>query len=286
MKYGLHVPNFGVFGDARALAGLARDAEAAGWHGLFLWDHLLFCEPDHNDHVDPWVALTAVAASTDHLMLGTLVTPLARRRPWELARQTVSLQNFSNGRLVLGVGLGDPVEWDFRFFGDDTDPRVRAEKLDEGLAILAGLWSGERFEFRGAHYSLEPMTFLPRPVAPIPVWVGGAWPNRRPFRRAAAFDGVVPLSGSDLPRRELDAALRYVVEYRAEGAAPIDVVITGRSEPDDAASLSRVAALEGTATWWLEELSPLRYGVGWEALGEPWEVERLRARVLAGPPST
>jgi alkanesulfonate monooxygenase SsuD/methylene tetrahydromethanopterin reductase-like flavin-dependent oxidoreductase (luciferase family) len=266
MKYGLHVPNFGAFGDARLLADLARDAEAAGWHGLFLWDHLLFCEPDHNDHVDPWVALTAVAASTEHLMLGTLVTPLARRRPWELARQTVSLQNYSRGRLVLGVGLGDPVEWDFRFFGDETDPRVRAEMLDEGLEILAGLWSGERFGFRGTHYSLEPMTFLPRPVIPIPVWVGGAWPNRRPFRRAAGFDGVVPLSGSDLPREQLDAALRYVAAHRHEGAASIDVVLTGRSEPDDAASLARVAELDDTATWWLEELSPLRFGLGWEAL--------------------
>jgi alkanesulfonate monooxygenase SsuD/methylene tetrahydromethanopterin reductase-like flavin-dependent oxidoreductase (luciferase family) len=286
MKYGLHVPNFGGFGDARVLADLARDAEAAGWHGLFLWDHLLFCEPDHNDHVDPWVALTAVAASTERLMLGPVVTAVARRRPWELARQTVSLQNFSNGRLVLGVGLGDPVEWDFRFFGDDTDPVVRAEKLDEGLEILAGLWSGERFGFEGSHYSLEPMTFLPRPVAPIPVWVGGGWPNRRPFRRAAAFDGVVPLSGSDLPRAELDEALRYVAAHRRADAAPIDVVITGRSEPDDPASLERVAAYDGTATWWLEELSPLRFGVGWEALGEPWDVDRLRRRVLAGPPSS
>jgi alkanesulfonate monooxygenase SsuD/methylene tetrahydromethanopterin reductase-like flavin-dependent oxidoreductase (luciferase family) len=286
MRYGLHVPDFGAFGDARVLAGLARDAEASGWHGLFLWDHLLFCEPDHNDHVDPWVALTAVAASTEHLMLGTVVTPLARRLPWEVARQTVSLQNFSNGRLVLGVGLGDPVEWDFRFFGDDTDPRVRAEKLDEGLAILTGLWSGERFGFSGTHYTLEPMTFLPRPVAPIPVWVGGAWPNRRPFRRAAGFDGVVPLSGSDLPREDLAAALRYVDAHRSPDAAPIDVVITGRSELDDAASLDRVAGYRGTATWWLEELSPLRFGVGWEALGEPWDVDRLRARVLAGPPST
>ncbi|GHD43083.1 LLM class flavin-dependent oxidoreductase [Mycetocola manganoxydans] len=110
MKYGLHLPNFGAFGDARVLAGLARDAERSGWDGFFLWDHLLFCDLDQNDHVDPWVALTAVAAATDSILLGPLVTPLPRRRPWELARQTVSLQNYSGGRLVLGVGIGAPTD--------------------------------------------------------------------------------------------------------------------------------------------------------------------------------
>ncbi|HEX5860141.1 MAG TPA: LLM class flavin-dependent oxidoreductase, partial [Microbacterium sp.] len=196
MKFGLHLPNFGAFGDARALADLAVAAETAGWDGFFLWDHLLFCDLDQNDHVDPWVALTAIAAATSTIRLGPLVTPVARRRPWELARQAVSLQNFSNGRLVLGVGLGEPTEWDFRFFGDPTDPRVRAEKLDEGLEILRGLWSGKQFGFSGQHYRLEPMTFLPPPVTPIPIWVGGAWPNRRPFRRAARHQGVMPLGGA------------------------------------------------------------------------------------------
>ena len=128
MKFGLHLPNFGAFGDAGVLADLAVQAESAGWDGFFLWDHLLFCEFDKNAHVDPWVALTAVAAATSTIMIGPLVTPLARRRPWELARQTVSLQNFSKGRLILGVGLGEPTEWDFRFFGDsDRSPHPRRE---------------------------------------------------------------------------------------------------------------------------------------------------------------
>jgi alkanesulfonate monooxygenase SsuD/methylene tetrahydromethanopterin reductase-like flavin-dependent oxidoreductase (luciferase family) len=284
MRFGVHVPNFGGFGSARALATLAQDAEAAGWDGFFIWDHLLFCEWDHNDHVDPWVALTAVAAATETVLIGPLVTALARRRPWELARQAVSLQNFSAGRLVLGVGLGDPVEWDFRFFGDDTDPVVRAEKLDEGLSILTGLWSAERFAFHGRHYTLEPMTFLPAPERPIPIWVGGGWPNRAPFRRAAAFDGIVPLAGSRMPRSELDEAMAYLARHRAAGADAIDLVITGVSEPRDAASLAAVADYSDVATWWLEELSPLRFGLDWESLGDPWDVEALRARVIAGPP--
>ena len=149
MKFGLHLPNFGAFGDA---ARARRPRRAGGGRRL---GRLLPVGPpallrfDKNAHVDPWVALTAIAAATSTIMIGPLVTPIARRRPWELARQTVSLQNFSKGRLILGVGLGEPTEWDFRFFGDSTDPRIRAEKLDEGLEILQGLWSGEQFGFSG-----------------------------------------------------------------------------------------------------------------------------------------
>jgi alkanesulfonate monooxygenase SsuD/methylene tetrahydromethanopterin reductase-like flavin-dependent oxidoreductase (luciferase family) len=278
MKYGVHLPNFGAFGDARVLAGLARDAEQSGWDGFFLWDHLLFCDLDLNDHVDPWVALTAVAAATDQIMLGPLVTPLPRRRPWELARQAVSLQNYSGGRLILGVGLGEPVEWDFRFFGDETDPVVRGQQLDEGLAILTGLWSGESFGFSGQHYSLEPMTFLPAPTVPIPIWVGGSWPHRRPFRRAARYDGVFPMLDGAATADALRPVVDYVAARRADSAAPLDVVVGGRSEPGSAR-----AALDGLATWWLEDISPLRLGWDWPELANEWDTGALRARILAGP---
>ncbi|MET4640066.1 LLM class flavin-dependent oxidoreductase [Mycetocola sp. 2940] len=280
MKYGVHLPNFGAFGDARALAGLARDAETAGWDGFFLWDHLLFCEFDRNDHVDPWVALTAVAAATDRIMLGPLVTPLPRRRPWELARQAVSLQNYSGGRLILGVGLGEPVEWDFRFFGDETDAVVRGQMLDEGLAVLTGLWSGEAFGFSGTHYSLEPMTFLPAPHAPIPIWVGGSWPNGRPFRRAARFDGMVPMVDGTLSPSALQPAVDYVHAHRTDPAAPFDVVASGRSDADGQHPSEE---FEGLATWWLEDISPLRFGWDWPDLANVWDVDALRDRILAGP---
>jgi alkanesulfonate monooxygenase SsuD/methylene tetrahydromethanopterin reductase-like flavin-dependent oxidoreductase (luciferase family) len=280
MKYGVHLPNFGAFGDARLVAQLARDAENAGWDGFFLWDHLLFCEFDLNDHVDPWVALTAAAAATDRILLGPLVTPLARRLPWELARQAVSLQNFSGGRLILGVGLGEPTEWDFRYFGTETDPVIRAEKLDEGLAILTGLWSGEKFSFSGEHYSLEPMTFLPAPSTPIPIWVGGAWPNRRPFRRAARFDGVMPMFTTTLSTELLRPAVDYVAKQRSP-FVDFDVVVSGVSEPDGAGVPS---GIESLASWWIEDISPLRFGWDWPELARGWDLDALRARIVSGPP--
>ncbi|QIG39480.1 LLM class flavin-dependent oxidoreductase [Microbacterium sp. 4R-513] len=281
MKSAVHLPNFGAFGDATVLAELAIRAEHAGWDGFFLWDHLLFCEFDLNAHADPWIALTAVAGATSRITIGTLVTPLARRRPWELARQTVTLQNYSNGRLVLGVGLGDPTEWDFRFFGDPTDARIRAEMLDEGLEILTGLWSGSKFSFRGKHYSLEPMTFLPAPASPIPIWVGGAWPNRRPFQRAARYQGVVPLGGTVAGPDELRQVVDCIRAHR-ESDAPFDVVASGRTEHDEA-SRDLIDGYSAVATWWLEDLSPLRFGLDWPALADPWDVEALTARIDAGP---
>src|SRR5687767_2848760 len=121
MKYAVHLPNFGAYGDARVLADLAHVAEAAGWDGFFLWDHLLCCELDKNPHADPWIALTAAALNTANIKLGTLVTPIPRRRPWKLARETVTLHNLSGGRLILGVGIGDPVKWEYDFFHAESD---------------------------------------------------------------------------------------------------------------------------------------------------------------------
>src|SRR5215203_1024282 len=106
VRYGVSVPNFGVGVDARAITELAREAEEAGWDGFFLWDHLLAFSPGSVPVVDPWVALTAVALSTSRLRLGPMVTPLPRRRPVKLARETVSLDHLSGGRLILGVGIG------------------------------------------------------------------------------------------------------------------------------------------------------------------------------------
>jgi alkanesulfonate monooxygenase SsuD/methylene tetrahydromethanopterin reductase-like flavin-dependent oxidoreductase (luciferase family) len=161
MHFGLYLPNFGNEVSALALADLAAEAEQAGWYGFFLWDHMLYSKSQKLNIVDPWIALTAVAMKTTRIRFGTTVTPVSRRRPWHLARETATLDHLSGGRLILSVGLGEPAEAGYPFFGEDPDPRVRAEKLDEGLDILAGLWSGKRFIYQGKHYQIEKMAFQP-----------------------------------------------------------------------------------------------------------------------------
>src|SRR5689334_9455775 len=156
MYYGINLPPFAEFGDARVLADLAVEAEIAGWDGFFIWDHMVF-DPTWHPIVDPWVGLAAVAMRTTRIRLGTMLTPLPRRRPWKLARETVALDRLSEGRLILGVGIGDPVQWEFGFFGEPTDAKQRASMLDEGLQVLTGLWSGALFSFSGEHYQLQEM---------------------------------------------------------------------------------------------------------------------------------
>jgi alkanesulfonate monooxygenase SsuD/methylene tetrahydromethanopterin reductase-like flavin-dependent oxidoreductase (luciferase family) len=184
-KRGIFVAPFDELVDPRTLADLAKQAEDLGWDGFFLWDHIRY-RPPTEAVADPWIALTAIALATDRLRIGPLVTPLARRRVQKLARETVTLDHVSNGRLTLGVGLGGDQNGEFEPFGDPADPRERARLLDQGLETLNGLWSGE---------------FKPPPVQQprIPVWVAGRWPNRRPLRRAARWDGFFPidLTGPD-----------------------------------------------------------------------------------------
>ena len=230
MRYGIYLPNFGPYGDARVLAELARDAEAAGWDGFFIWDHIAVEE--HLPMVDPWVGLAAAAMTTSRIMLGATVTPLPRRRPWKLARETVSLDRLSGGRLIVGVGIGlGTGEWDD--LGEETDPRVRGAMLDEGLDVLTGLWTGEAFSYDGAYYTVKEAVFRPTPVQQprIPVWVGGWWPNKAPFRRAARWDGIFPLySHWDNSPERLAEVVAYTRAHRTSDA-PFDVVAMGTTHP-------------------------------------------------------
>jgi alkanesulfonate monooxygenase SsuD/methylene tetrahydromethanopterin reductase-like flavin-dependent oxidoreductase (luciferase family) len=149
MQYGIYLPNFGNEIFPRLLADMASEAKDAGWDGFFLWDHILYSKTQKLRMVDPWIALAAMAMKTERIRLGTSVTPLPRRRPWKLARETVSLDHLSNGRLILSVGLGEPGDAEFGQFGEETDIKVRAAKLDEGLDVLAGLWRGKSFSYQG-----------------------------------------------------------------------------------------------------------------------------------------
>jgi alkanesulfonate monooxygenase SsuD/methylene tetrahydromethanopterin reductase-like flavin-dependent oxidoreductase (luciferase family) len=269
LKFGLYLPNFGAFGDARALAELGASAERAGWDGFFVWDHV--ARPGGPPVVDPWIALAAIAVATQRLRIGALVTPLARRRPQKVARETVSLDRLSNGRLVFGAGLGSAggAQSEWAAFGEEQDLARRAEQVDEGLAVLDGLWSGEPFSFAGTHFRVSDARFLPTPLQRprIPVWIAGYWPNRRPLARAARWDGLFCLFRDGAPRdvEQLAEAVEYV-KARRDGRAPFDVVYC--ASPGTGPEPYRRAG----ATWWLARVDPAD------------TLERTRALIAAGPP--
>ena len=287
MHFGITLPAFAEFSDPRALAVLAREAESVGWDGIFIWDHIFF-DPTFHPVADTWVALAAVALSTERLRLGTMITPVARRRPWKLARETVSVDRLSNGRLILGVGLGDPVQWDFGFFDEETDAKTRAHRLDEGLDVLAGLWSGQPFGYRGDQYNIKEVTFRPTPVQSprIPVWVGGWWPNKPPLRRAARWDGVCPAKwGGTITPDEWRELLDYNHKHRTAETS-FDAVHSGATPGDDLAKAAEQVEPYAKAgvTWWVEPVDPWRFGYSWEEPWPPEATELMRERVLQGPP--
>src|SRR5215467_16141429 len=188
MRYSINVPNLGDFADARRVGDVARLAEEAGWDGLFVWDHLIGYNRDLvADFAATNLLLTAAALTTNRIRLGTLVTPVPRRRPQQLARQVATLDAISGGRVTFGAGLGGPIEDEFGSFGEPTDPIVLAERLDEGLELMARYWSGQQVSHQGRHYQVREVTLLPastqRPRPPV--WIGGYWPRRAPMRRAA-----------------------------------------------------------------------------------------------------
>jgi alkanesulfonate monooxygenase SsuD/methylene tetrahydromethanopterin reductase-like flavin-dependent oxidoreductase (luciferase family) len=276
MRYALNLPAFGAFADVRALASLASEAEDAGWDGFFIWDHI---QSELGMPVaDPWVALSAIALKTERIHIGALVTPLPRRRPWKLARETTTLDRLSGGRLIVGVGIGSD-RWyrEYSTFGEPVDDKLHATLLDEGLDVLVGLWRGEPFSYEGQHYTVRDALFLPRPIQSprIPIWVAGIWPNKAPMRRAAHWDGVCPIvEGHMVQPEEVREMLTYIRQYRPADA-PFDVVVggyIGNRDPAEAALLLERYA-EAGVTWWQEGF------LGNDMLND------VRARIQQGPPS-
>jgi alkanesulfonate monooxygenase SsuD/methylene tetrahydromethanopterin reductase-like flavin-dependent oxidoreductase (luciferase family) len=260
MRFGLFVPNVGDFADPNVLVDLGRRADAAGWDGVFVWDMLTpALAPDGPPHAaDPWIALAAIAMETERIRLGPLITPVARRRPERLARETVTLDLVSDGRLILGAGLGDKPEAEFRQFGHDPDPRTRAEQLDEGLEVLTRFWTGDEVHFAGRHLTIDAAPFLPRPVQQprIPIWTAGHWPRKAPLRRAARWDGMFPLGDGLLTPAEYREIARAIAENRSPDAAPPDLVHGARSK-GAAVNADTVASFEDAGvTWWLEMYWP------------------------------
>jgi alkanesulfonate monooxygenase SsuD/methylene tetrahydromethanopterin reductase-like flavin-dependent oxidoreductase (luciferase family) len=195
MRFAVWVPLFDELADPLAVARLAAAAEEAGWDGMCVWDQLWWRAPV-TAVADPWIVLAAVAASTERLRIGPMVTPVARRRPVKLLREATTLDRLSGGRLKLGVGLGsDRFAGEFSRSGEEVDDRVRAGQLDESLEILKAGWTGEPVSHHGKHYTVDSVRFLPRPVAGrIPIWVAGFPGNARPLRRAVRHEGFFPVN--------------------------------------------------------------------------------------------
>jgi len=286
MRYSISIPNFGEFAAPEIVADVARRAEDAGWDALFLWDHVVEQKHLRREIADPWVLLTAAALATSRIRLGTAITPVARRRPAKLAREVTTLDRLTGGRMILGVGLGAPIDDEYATFGDTTDAKVLAERLDEGLHALDLLWSGEQVTYRGNQITLDDVTFRPTPVQRprVPIWVGGFWPNKAPMRRAARWDGAMPaMLGADVARppdvddvREL---VRFLRDRRAENGLadrPFEIVIGGASPGGTAAGRDMVGPLaDAGVTWWDERM--------------PWNEDLERAepmlrRIEQGPP--
>ena len=285
MKYGLDVPTTGEYANPRLLAELAVEAEEAGWDGFFIWDVFNGDEVLDNPNerwigcIDSNVALAAIATRTRRIRIGAFMTPLARRRPWKVAREAIALDHLSNGRLIFGAALGMETDRYWATFGEQMNAKTRAEMLDEGLEILQGLWTGEAFSFDGKHYHIDNAKFLPKPVQSpcIPIWLAGGWPKQKPLRRAAQWDGIYlmtlnQVTGELLTIEELKAIVNYLKAHR-QSSQPFDIAINLEtpSDPYQAAEIVK-PYLEAGATWTIEYEGSRNSLAGY------------RERIRSGPP--
>jgi hypothetical protein len=274
MKYGFVLP----YGDARTAADFAFEAEQAGWDGFFVWEAVWGW--------DAWMMLAAAAMRTERIKLGTMITPLSRMRPWELASKTVTLDHLSNGRAILAVGLG-AIDTGFAEFGEEIDRKTRAELLDEGLDIVTGLWRGQPFNYDGKHYHIKQTKFYPLPSPlqqpRIPIWVVGAWPREKSMRRVLRYDGLLPnvMRDNGQHREMTPDDVRGMYEYvmaNRSATSPFDIVVEGRTPGADRAAAISIVQLwiAAGATWWIEAL--------WAAPDQAPDLDGVQRRIQQGPP--
>jgi alkanesulfonate monooxygenase SsuD/methylene tetrahydromethanopterin reductase-like flavin-dependent oxidoreductase (luciferase family) len=275
VRFGFVIPT----GDVRTVGELAHEVEEAGWDGAFYWDGMAI---GTIPIFDPWVVLAVMGMRTERIRLGLMLTPPARRRPWKLAREALTVDHLTNGRLILPLGLGAAEDAGFANVGEPTDRATRAELLDESIDILNGLWTGEPFHYEGKHHRISELTFLPTPVQTprVPIWVPAVWNRPKSMRRALRCDGVIPVFPDENGRMRTDtpddiATLRtYVSEHRTE-TTPFEIVVEGVTPGDDPAAAAAIVGprAEAGVTWWIESR--------WEAPNEP---DDLRRRIRQGPP--
>jgi alkanesulfonate monooxygenase SsuD/methylene tetrahydromethanopterin reductase-like flavin-dependent oxidoreductase (luciferase family) len=293
MRFGVTLPNLGYARGPSRMVELAVAAEAAGWDGVFVWD--TFGGPEYDslfEHDitrrapwDPWVLLAAAAAATERVQLGTMVTPVSRRRPWKLASEVATVDQLSAGRVILSVSLGWVPDAAFVNVNEESSRLVRSQRLDEGLAIATAMWGHDRASLDGAHFRITSVPGVPSAQRHrVPIWVVGAWPSPTSMRRALRFDGLIPAVLADdgvtwmQPEPEQLAVIAADVGA-AEVAAGYDIVVEGNTSRDHRKGAARVSPYrDAGATWWLE-------GV-WSFLFDPHSSdERMLSRIEAGPPA-
>ncbi len=287
-------PTIHEYSEPQNLVDMAKMTEEAGWDGFFICDHLLLDPEGYLGLADPSIMLGAIAAVTEKVVIGSMVTPISRRRPWKLAKEFASLDQLSNGRVRIGAGLGG-MDQEFANFGEDPNKKVLAKKVDEGLAIMEKLHTGEPVSFEGEIYQMSETRLLPRPLQRprIPVWIAAMLPFKAGQRRAARWDGIMPqvmpqildetqdISGLDMrilmepSPEQIQEVVAFTSELR-ETDDPFDVVVSGVSYGLDkeAVSSKLQAYMDSGTTWWLE----------WLDCGKPGTLQQVREQILAGPP--
>ncbi|HEV7722781.1 MAG TPA: LLM class flavin-dependent oxidoreductase [Iamia sp.] len=250
MKHALYMAPFAELAEPAAMVEVAQAAEAAGWDGLFLWDHVLRDPEEVSEIADVWITLAAMAAATERIRLGPMVTPASRRRIATLVRQTTTLDHLSGGRLTMGLGLGVDSGGELTRFGEVVDERTRAAILDETAGVLARAWAGEYVEHRGAHVTVDGVTFAPRPLQQprIPLWFAARGRALRPVRRAARYDGLFLIEAEVA---DLERALDEVRTVRGGSLDGFDTAVSV-SPVDDPA----VLAVPGV-TWAMHSMAPV-----------------------------
>lgn len=273
MKYGFVIPG----GNLTTILDLAEQAELAGWNGIFYWDGIYIEEVPLM--YDAWTVLAAMALRTKKIRIGAMLTAVNRRRPWKLAREAVTVDHLSNGRLIIPVGLGALDDGGYSKVGEPQDRKVRAELLDEGLEIMRGLWTGKPFSYEGKYHKIGKMTFRPRPIQKqgIPIWVVGAWPRMKSTQRALKYDGLIPTkkgqegsSGGVTLDDVLD--IKQFIRRNRKAKTPFDIVYEGQTPV-------------GNRKKGAEIVRP------WEKAGVTWSIEsrwskphEALPRIKQGPP--
>jgi alkanesulfonate monooxygenase SsuD/methylene tetrahydromethanopterin reductase-like flavin-dependent oxidoreductase (luciferase family) len=273
MRYGFVIPG----GDVGTLVEVAAEIEAAGWDAVFVADSVY--------GTDPWVSLGAIGARTERVRLGTLLTPVSRRRPWKLASELATLDRLTNGRALLAAGLG-AIDTGFDRVGEATDRKVRAQLLDEGLELITRFWSGKPFKYEGQHYKVswgKDWLYTPVQQPRVPIWVVGAWPRPASMRRAARWDGLLAnvLSNDGSFHQptpdDIRAMKLFIEEERGKHgqSGPFDIVVEGLTPGDNAdrAAEILVPLAEAGVTWWIESM--------WTA---PGGMKAVLKRIRQGPP--